>query len=634
MQLVEHRVLRTILLTEVICKKMKTLKIILPILVLSLLQGCGKEVDVRSEKVYKTIHYRATASGSDVSKASLNASDQYIFEATDRLFVCDAATGGTNLYGALTLVSGAGERVAYFEGDLACAEDFDLLSTTPISVTLVGVTGNTGTDKIHTVSGGKLIGTSYPDDLYASTLTEAVQKFSNFTCSSTFGATTFTLSQQSTFLVCSVKMSQSDLPVDTDVTVSLENASSTVWEGTVTSAASGSVSRLSFVIPFEGGTALSDASLACSWTGGIGSMTIDDIADEDLLANRYYNITRSTFHYDGFRITAIQDNTDVTFNYCDANIEYSLDSGETWTAYTTIKAIKLGADEDICFRGQRSDYKNIKNDEYETPNTTPVFTATKKCYISGNVMSLLADDDDNEATIAANAFNGAFSKGTSSINYIDIHPTEDLILPATILGEKCYKNMFRYCTNLTRLPDLPATTVSVDCYRGMFRQCTSLQTVSLELPADELQKDCYREMFRDCSGLTSVSKGLLPATQLAETCYQQMFSACQFATPPDLPATTLATGCYYQMFSTCTLLTTSPDLNAPTLVATCYFQMFVGCSSLANVKCLATTKSASQCTSDWLKNVSASGTFTRDSGTTWSRNASGIPSGWTVDPAM
>ena len=628
--------MRTILFPEVICKKMKTLKVILPLLVLSLLQGCGKEVDVRSEKVYKTIHYSATASGSNVSKASLNASDQYIFEATDRLFICDAATGGTNLYGALTLVSGAGERVAYFEGDLACAEDFESLSaSTPISVTLVGVTGATGTDKIHTVSGGKLTGTSYPDDLYASSLAEAVQKFSNFTCSTTFGTTTFTLSQQSAFLVCSVKMNPSDLPVDTDVAVSFVNASSTVWEGTVTSASHGSVSRLSFVIPFEGGTALDGASLACSWTGGIGSMTIDDIADEDLLANKYYNITRSTFHYDGFRITAIEDNTKVTFNYWGANdhIEYSLDSGETWTAYTAQKAITINAEEDICFKGQRSDYKNIDpNDQWETPAGNPVFTATQKCYISGNVMSLLLDDDDDETTIAANAFNGAFSKGNSEINYIDINPDplKPLILPATVLGEKCYKNMFRYCSKLTRLPDLPATTVSVDCYRGMFRKCTSLQTVSLVLPASELQKDCYREMFRDCSGLTSVSKGLLPATQLAETCYQQMFSACQFATPPDLPATTLATGCYYQMFSNCTQLTTAPDLNAPTLVATCYFQMFVGCGSLASVKCLATTKSASQCTSDWLKSVSASGTFTKDSGTSWNRNTSGIPSDWSI----
>ena len=68
---------------------------------------------------------------------------------------------------------------------------------------------------------------------------------------------------------------------------------------------------------------------------------------------------------------------------------------------------------------------------------------------------------------------------------------------------------------------------------------------------------------------------------------------------------------------------------ARTLNEGCYMYMFQDCSKLASVSCSATNISAETCTTDWLKNVAATGTFTTPSTTAWETGANGIPEGWT-----
>ena len=109
------------------------------------------------------------------------------------------------------------------------------------------------------------------------------------------------------------------------------------------------------------------------------------------------------------------------------------------------------------------------------------------------------------------------------------------------------------------------------------------------------------------------------------------FNCTGLTTAPALPATTLAEYCYYYMFRGCTGLTTAPVLPATTLVKNCYGNMFYGCTNLNSVTMLATDISASGCLSNWLKNVSSTGTFIKDaSQTSLKTGANGIPSGWTV----
>ena len=173
-----------------------------------------------------------------------------------------------------------------------------------------------------------------------------------------------------------------------------------------------------------------------------------------------------------------------------------------------------------------------------------------------------------------------------------------------IPNKNCFKNLFEQSTILKTAPKLEATTLTYNCYELMFSGCTGL-TAAPDLPATTLAENCYAGMFRDCTGLTAA---------------------------PDLPATTLANGCYMSMFRDCTGLTAAPDLPATTLADDCYSELFKGCVKLNYVKCLATNIDAKYCTSDWLGNVSSSGTFVKaPEMDKWTLNIpSGIPFGWTV----
>lgn len=327
---------------------------------------------------------------------------------------------------------------------------------------------------------------------------------------------------------------------------------------------------------------------------------------------------------DYFKIRATSTTT-ITFNY--DGIEYSLDEGVNWEPYDSPFQMTNG--QVAWIRGNRNNYKNDSGDQYGTPGNTPIFTASSKVYISGNIMSLLADKEN----LSESAFQGAFSKGSSTaLTYIDIDNDADLILPATTMAPQCYMQMFRNCTSLTKAPVFTVESTAYRCCYNMFRQCSNLEKVSgISLPAMTLAEDCYRELFRQCTKLTSVSTALLPATTLAPQCYQQMFNGCTVLTQaPALPAMNLATSCYQAMFSACTSLEQAPDLPATALTTSCYRDMFNGCTKLSSLRCLAETGINNNSTMDWMKGAKSTGTFYQKQGVTWPRNTSGIPSGWTV----
>ena len=168
------------------------------------------------------------------------------------------------------------------------------------------------------------------------------------------------------------------------------------------------------------------------------------------------------------------------------------------------------------------------------------------------------------------------------------------------------------------------------CFFCLFKG-SSIKTVSSDfLPATTLKSDCYREMFEDCKSLVNAPE--LPATKLADSCYWMMFNRCSnlVKVPEILPATTLEPYCYIMMFMNCSSLVTAPSLPAKTLSSSCYQNMFLGCSKLNYVKSLATDISASNALNNWLLNVSASGTFVKPAGVSYPSGASGIPQKWTI----
>ncbi|MBQ3836773.1 MAG: hypothetical protein II814_06560, partial [Treponema sp.] len=197
------------------------------------------------------------------------------------------------------------------------------------------------------------------------------------------------------------------------------------------------------------------------------------------------------------------------------------------------------------------------------------------CYVYGNIMSLVQSEGFKDATELKQSY--TFCSLFKSNAQIKNKSGAPLLLPATTLAESCYSWMFYGCASLTAAPSLPATSLATWCYEHMFSGCASLTAA------------------------------------------------------PSLPATSLATWCYSGMFDGCASLTAAPSLPATTLAGGCYSNMFRDCASLASVTCLATDISALVCTTDWLNGVAASGTFTKAASmTSWTRDESGIPSGWTV----
>ncbi len=152
-------------------------------------------------------------------------------------------------------------------------------------------------------------------------------------------------------------------------------------------------------------------------------------------------------------------------------------------------------------------------------------------------------------------------------------------LPALVLAEKSYQQMFYYCVKLTKAPEIKATTMGVRSCDSMFYGCDSLSEVQEELPATTLADNCYESMYRGCDSLETMPK--LPATTLAPECYYYMFAYCNKLTNVQkLEATQLANGCYKRMFDSCIGLLTAPELPATTLAANCYSDMFSGCTKL------------------------------------------------------
>ena len=300
----------------------------------------------------------------------------------------------------------------------------------------------------------------------------------------------------------------------------------------------------------------------------------------------------------------------------DVNLQTST-NGSSWTPYAVEDVITLAnVNDKVYFKAVGSN--SVMGSSQSNYNK---FVMTGKIAASGNINSLLEEDEETARTISLAGknycYNGIFN-GCSSLTQAPALPATTLAnscyslmfwrctsltqapeLPATTLAERCYNQMFQQCSSLTQAPELPATTLAERCYNQMFQQCSSL-TQAPELPATTLAERCYNQMFQQCTSLTQAPA--LPATTLADFCYQNMFNGCKALTQaPTLPATTLANICYNGMFSGCSKLTQAPELPATTLTDSCYSSMFENCSSLTQAPALPATTLANSCYSGMFK---------------------------------
>lgn len=452
-----------------------------------------------------TILYSVTVSQSPLTRVAISESEftdgcHYVFESGDKLYVEHRDGGTLKLYGVLTIASGVGTGTGRFEGELKCLDGFVPEDNTLLSATVVGANAATDfftfgnpTDDSAVDPGTIVTGVNYPSSVSYATVpdqSEMVKKYSYFIGTSTYDARNFNnLTQQSVFLLFSLEVNRTKLSNQVAnqmiTTVSIKKDGNPVFS--VTDVPVEGLSAVGYiqcqaVVPVSKNPELQSAEV---WAGNLkcGESLPSDLS---LAVNHYYSVRRSSLATDWFRIKAISGGTTVTFNYCEAkdSIKYSTDGGLTWEKYEEVKDITLGADQEICFQGRREKYKNAKAEggsTYGAPAGTPILWANKKCYIAGNVMTLLADREH----LSEEAFDGAFSKDGTNNTWLDIDPNDPLLLPATTLTLRCYKGMFRRCTALQYAPDLPAEAPAAECYSGMFRACgnNNLKRVRIFLKA-------------------------------------------------------------------------------------------------------------------------------------------------------
>lgn len=273
-------------------------------------------------------------------------------------------------------------------------------------------------------------------------------------------------------------------------------------------------------------------------------------------------------------VETYSSNNNKTSNIVKQTCEYSHDYSQD---YLTLDIITSGT---ILWKTIGSISKTISysNDGGDTWTSITSTTAGTQINVSAGDKILLKGTNDQYSTSKTNYC--AFKPGTATFNI------EGNIM-SIVSGDS-----FTSATSFTK--------TYVFC--SLFNESNAVSAEHLILPVMTLTDDSYRAMFANAKGLTKAPE--LPATILSKECYWYMFENCAITTAPELPATTLATSCYGHMFT--------------------------GCTSLNYVKCLATNKSAYNCTVEWLLSVSPTGTFVKDANTNWTTGASGIPTGWVV----
>lgn len=453
---------------------------------LAALLSCSREMNDIQEPATKLIPYRAEVTGAG-TKASLNGSTQYIFEAGDRLYVSHTSGSDVKMHGFLTMISGAGSTQAVFQGNLVCDDDFSPADDTPVDLVLVGGAA----DLMHEATTGGLLNTAaaYPDNVYASSFADAVEKYSNFTCSGQYGDASFVLSQQSSFLVFSIRIKKALAPIGTTFTASIYNntGADLLRSATVTSVDNTTTTtKVEFVAVFPGGsTTLTDASVKLVEASSGNTLNEWAIADASLDANNYFTVSRAYKTYDGFRIIARTTGTITRTG--SAALEYSTNFGETWQSYSS--GISVSAGDEVCFRSTATAWNSNK------------IRSSGQFDVAGDIASLLLG-----ASFPGGSLPGSYSFVDFFNGCTTLIDASELVFSMTNLSNVSYKSFFDSCTYLVAGPaELPATTLSNQCYRNMFKDCTSLTSAPVIRKATSRSgSGWYQQMFLNCSSLQEI----------------------------------------------------------------------------------------------------------------------------------
>lgn len=241
-----------------------------------------------------TIPFKVTVDQGIQTRATLSSDGKdYVFEAGDKLFVYDNPSS-PKVKCTLTLKSGDEGKTTgvTFEGDLTYTGDVPAPET---ELTAVLKGANDGNSVIPaTIEGYLTSGISYPTTAIASSLAEAVQKYSYFEGTTTFGERKFKLDQKATFVDFDITL-EDGTAAGTGLGVTINNSGSAVRTGTVTTVAdeSGTI-KAKFTAAFPGGeVTLSSANVTLSDNTANTKARASFGGTEGLVSNKIYRVQKT-----------------------------------------------------------------------------------------------------------------------------------------------------------------------------------------------------------------------------------------------------------------------------------------------------------------------------------------------------
>ena len=171
-------------------------------------------------------------------------------------------------------------------------------------------------------------------------------------------------------------------------------------------------------------------------------------------------IQNKSSSFDGSNYMTIEPLEECTIKFIH-DVKYTKD-GKLWRNLKALQNLTLSKGELCYFKSTIEKYKPYGN-----------IITTGKFNLKGNCMSLIFGDNAKgkyDLSEYPGVFEGLFARS-------DVVEVEKTFLPATILSNYCYCEMFEGCESLTSAPELPATILSNYCYQEMFRNCSRLNYI-------------------------------------------------------------------------------------------------------------------------------------------------------------
>lgn len=232
----------------------------------------------------KTIPYTVTVGGDEATtRANIVEPDHrtLYFASGDKLYIT-----GTNIQGVLDLQAGDEGKAsgATFSGDLTYSGEGSPADNLQLTATLVSAQQTV--DNQISVDAAGAVTVNYPTTAYCSSINDAVQKYSNLTGTSTYGAKSFTLTQQTAFLNFVITFEDATT-TGTELTAVVNNNSSDICSASVTTETVSEKVVAKFVLPVAAGTTLSSANVK------MGDKEAISFGASQELTGKVYNVKKT-----------------------------------------------------------------------------------------------------------------------------------------------------------------------------------------------------------------------------------------------------------------------------------------------------------------------------------------------------